>query len=87
MIELSGRLEKFIGEIPKVELHLHLEGAIPLLYLVLSKDEGIINQSGIWKTSKNSWSILILPNFLRFGFGKTVLLLNMRILRNYLIRF
>ncbi len=31
MIELSERLlEQFISEIPKVELHLHLEGAIPL---------------------------------------------------------
>lgn len=30
MIELSDRLEKFILEIPKIELHLHLEGAIPL---------------------------------------------------------
>lgn len=33
MIKLSDSLEKFIGEIPKVELHLHLEGAIPLATL------------------------------------------------------
>lgn len=25
-----GKIEQFVGEIPKVELHLHLEGAIPL---------------------------------------------------------
>ena len=30
MIEHSSKLEQFIREMPKVELHLHLEGAIPL---------------------------------------------------------
>lgn len=64
MIELSGGLEKFIGEIPKVELHLHLEGAIPLETLF-----GFIQRRGNNKLIKNLEDLkkrLVYSNFAQF---------------------
>ncbi|MEA2086641.1 MAG: adenosine deaminase, partial [Candidatus Caldatribacteriota bacterium] len=64
MIELSGRLEKFIGKIPKVELHLHLEGAIPLETLF-----GFIQRRGNNKSIKNLKDLkkrLVYSNFTQF---------------------
>jgi len=64
MIELSGRLEKFIGEIPKVELHLHLEGAIPLNTLF-----GFIQRRGNNKSIRNLEDLkkqLVYSNFTQF---------------------
>ena len=64
MIELSDRLEKFIREIPKVELHLHLEGAIPLETLF-----GFIQRRGNNKLIKNLKDLkkrLVYSNFAQF---------------------
>ncbi len=64
MIELSDRLEKFILEIPKVELHLHLEGAIPLNTLF-----GFIQRQGDNKLIKNLKDLkkrLVYSNFVKF---------------------
>lgn len=64
MIELSDRLEQFIGEIPKVELHLHLEGAVPLETLF-----GFIQRRGNNKLIKNLEGLkkrLVYSNFTQF---------------------
>ncbi len=64
MIELSDRLEQFIGEIPKVELHLHLEGAVPLETLF-----GFIQNRGNNKLIKNLENLkkrLVYSNFTQF---------------------
>ena len=64
MIELSDRLEKFILEIPKVELHLHLEGAIPLETLF-----GFIQRRGDNKSIRNLENLkkhLVYSNFTQF---------------------
>ncbi len=64
MIELSDRLEKFILEMPKVELHLHLEGAIPLNTLF-----GFIQRRGDNKLIKNLEDLkkrLVYSNFAQF---------------------
>jgi adenosine deaminase len=64
MVELSDRLEKFILEIPKVELHLHLEGAIPLNTLF-----GFIQRRGNNKLIKNLKDLkkrLVYSNFVQF---------------------
>ncbi|MCK4308425.1 MAG: adenosine deaminase [Candidatus Atribacteria bacterium] len=64
MIELSDSLEQFILEIPKVELHLHLEGAIPLPTLLdfiqkRGKDNSIKNLEDLKKC-------LVFSNFIQF---------------------
>ena len=64
MIELTNRLEQFIGEIPKVELHLHLEGAVPLETLF-----GFIQNRGNNKLIKNLEDLkkrLVYSNFTQF---------------------
>ena len=64
MIELTNRLEQFIGEIPKVELHLHLEGAVPLETLF-----GFIQNRGNNKLIKNLENLkkrLVYSNFTQF---------------------
>jgi len=64
MIELSDKLEQFIGEIPKVELHLHLEGAVPLETLF-----GFIQRRGNNKLIKNLEDLkkrLVYSNFSQF---------------------
>jgi adenosine deaminase len=64
MIELSDRLEKFILEIPKVELHLHLEGAIPLNTLF-----DFIQRRGNNKLVRNLEDLkkrLVYSNFVQF---------------------
>jgi len=64
MIELSDRLEQFIGEIPKIELHLHLEGAVPLETLF-----GFIQRRGNNKLIKNLEDLkkrLVYSNFTQF---------------------
>ena len=64
MIELTNRLEQFIGEIPKVELHLHLEGAVPLEILF-----GFIQNRGNNKLIKNLEDLkkrLVYSNFTQF---------------------
>jgi len=64
MIELSDGLEKFIEEIPKVELHLHLEGAIPLETLF-----DFIQRRGNNKLIKNLEDLkkrLVYSNFAQF---------------------
>ena len=64
MIELTNRLEQFIGEIPKVELHLHLEGAVPLETLF-----GFIQNRGNNKLIKNLEDLkkrLVYSNFSQF---------------------
>ena len=64
MIKLSDSLEKFIWEIPKVELHLHLEGAIPLETLF-----GFIQRRGNNKLIKNLEDLkrrLVYSNFTQF---------------------
>jgi adenosine deaminase len=64
MIELSDRLEEFIREIPKVELHLHLEGAIPLETLF-----GFIQRQGNNKSIRNLEDLkkqLVYSNFTQF---------------------
>jgi adenosine deaminase len=64
MIELSDSLKKFIREIPKVELHLHLEGAIPLETLF-----GLIQRRGNNRIIKNLEDLkrrLVYSNFRQF---------------------
>lgn len=64
MIERSDRLEQFIGKIPKVELHLHLEGAIPLETLF-----SFIQRRGDNKSIKNLEDLkkrLVYSNFTQF---------------------
>jgi len=64
MIELSDRLEQFILEIPKVELHLHLEGAIPLPTLL-----NFIQKRGKHKSIKSLEDLkkrLVCSNFTQF---------------------
>lgn len=64
MIELSERLERFILEIPKVELHLHLEGAIPLPTLL-----NFIQKRGKHNSIKNLEDLkkrLVCSNFTQF---------------------
>jgi len=64
MIRLSDKLEIFIGEIPKVELHLHLEGAIPLETLF-----GLIQRGGNNRSIKNLEDLkrrLTYSNFTQF---------------------
>nr|QNO54702.1 adenine deaminase [Methanosarcinales archaeon ANME-1 ERB7] len=64
MIGLSDRLEHFILEIPKVELHLHLEGAIPLPTLLY-----FIQKRGGNKSVKNLEDLkkrLVYSNFTQF---------------------
>ena len=64
MIELTNRLEQFIGEIPKIELHLHLEGAVPLETLF-----GFIQNRGNNKLIKNLEDLkkrLVYSNFTQF---------------------
>jgi len=64
MVELSDKLEKFTLEIPKVELHLHLEGAIPLNTLF-----GFVQRRGNNKLIKNLKDLkkrLVYSNFAQF---------------------
>ena len=64
MIELSERLEPFIWKIPKVELHLHLEGAIPLPTLL-----NFIQKRGKDNSLKNLGDLkkrLVYSNFTQF---------------------
>ncbi|PKP54807.1 adenosine deaminase, partial [Candidatus Atribacteria bacterium HGW-Atribacteria-1] len=64
MIELSDRLEQFVLEIPKVELHLHIEGAIPLETLF-----GFIQRREDNKLIKNLEDLkkrLVYSNFAQF---------------------
>ncbi|GAI12283.1 unnamed protein product, partial [marine sediment metagenome] len=64
MIGLPDRLEQFILEIPKVELHLHLEGAIPLPTLL-----NFIQKRGSNKSIKNLEDLkkrLVYSNFTQF---------------------
>jgi adenosine deaminase len=64
MLEISDRLAKFILEIPKVELHLHLEGAIPLETLF-----GFIQRQGDNKLIKSLEDLkkrLVYSNFAQF---------------------
>jgi len=64
MIELSDRLEQFILEIPKVELHLHLEGAIPLPTLLnfIQKRGGNNSVNNLEDLKKR----LVYSNFIQF---------------------
>ncbi len=64
IIGLSTRLEQFILEIPKVELHLHLEGAIPLPTLLY-----FIQKRGGNKSIRNLEDLkkrLVYSNFTQF---------------------
>jgi len=64
MIGLSNKVEQFILEIPKVELHLHLEGAIPLPTLL-----NFIQKRGKHNSIKNLEDLkkrLVCSNFTQF---------------------
>ena len=64
MIELSDRLEQFVLEIPKVELHLHLEGAIPLeTIFVFIQGRG---NNKLIKNLKDLKKRLVYSNFAQF---------------------